>query len=127
MMMKVSEVLIVILLVVATSLSLIAAYKFINLESTVTLIFFNIFYASLVFQLKSALTKKALAVLLGNLVGIACNYFFYNLSYAGLNYFGPAYNAIDVLILPFLNLMWIVPFWSFSLSFLTEENNLRNK
>ncbi len=121
--MKIPEVLTVVLLVGATSLSLLVSYNLINVESTVTLLIFNIFFVSLIFQLKASLIKKSTVLLVGNILGLSCNMLFFKLSYAGQNQFPGTFGAIYVLIFPFLNLIWMVPFWSFSLSFLAKTND----
>jgi len=38
-------------------------------------------------------------------------------------YFGKMFDAFYTVIYPFLNLMWIVPFWSLSLSILPRMQN----
>lgn len=122
--MKIHEVLTTILLIVVVSLSLLISYRLINIESTVTLLFFNIFFVSLIFQLKTILAKKALVLVIGNLLGVFCNLLFFNFHNASLNFFdNNTLKAFYVLFFPFLNLIWIVLFWSFGLSFLTENKN----
>ncbi len=119
MKLKAREVLFTILLIVSASLSLLISIKLISLESTVTILFFNLFFIPLIFQLRSATIKKEVVLIIGNLIGVTCNVIFFNLC----NIEQPYYGVIEifyVLFYPFLNLLWIIPFWSFSLSFLTE-------
>lgn len=56
----------------------------------------------------------------GNLLGLFWNLLFYYLSLAGHEYLGVTFNAIFTMIYPILSLVWIVPFWSLSLSFLPK-------
>jgi hypothetical protein len=117
---KVYEALTVVLLAIFVSLSVLVSYQFINIESTAVLALFNVLFVSLIFQLKNVLIKKAFLLMLGNLLGVFCNKLFFEFQIAGLNLFQKSFDTIFVLFFPFLNLIWIVPFWSFSLSFLAE-------
>ena len=97
-------------------LSLMASYRFISFESTITLAIFNFLFASLIFQLNGTTSRKFGLLAAGNFVGLFWNFVFLYFSFAGTTYFGNVFNAFYVIIYPFLNLMWIVPFWSLSLS-----------
>jgi hypothetical protein len=105
----------------AIILCLIASFRLINLQSTVTLLIFNILFVSLIFQLNGSVLKKIFMLTAGNMIGLFCNLIFYYFSLAGYDYFGVAFNAFYTLIYPILNLMWIVPFWSLSLGFLPKQ------
>jgi hypothetical protein len=104
----------------AIILCIVASFRFVNLQSTVTLIIFNLFFISLFFQLHGSPTLKVGMLTAGNILGLFWNLFFYYFSLAGYEYFGVSFNAFFTLIYPILNLMWIVPFWSLSLSFLPK-------
>jgi hypothetical protein len=117
---KIYEALTVVLLAIAVSITVLVSYQFINIESTTVLALFNVLFVSLIFQLKNTLIKKSFVLMLGNFLGLFCNKIFYEFQLAGLNLFQKSFDTIFVLFFPFLNLIWIVPFWSFSLSFLTE-------
>jgi hypothetical protein len=101
-------------------LCLIASLRFVNIQSTIALIIFNLFFASLFFQLNGSTTIKVGMLTTGNIIGVFWNLFFYYLSLTCCEYFGLSFNAVFTLIYPILNLMWIVPFWSLSLSFLPK-------
>jgi hypothetical protein len=57
----------------------------------------------------------------GNILGAFWNYLFFQFSDAGIKYIGPIFTAFYALIFPFVNLTWVVPFWSFCLSLLTTS------
>ncbi len=116
---KLRQVLFTILFIASVSLSLLISCTLISLESTFIILFFNLFFIPLIFQLKSTTIKKELVLIIGNFIGFTCNMLFYNLYNAGQPYYG-VLEIFYVLFFPFLNLLWIVPFWSFSLSLLTE-------
>ena len=97
-------------------LSLMASYRFISFESTITLAIFNFLFASLIFQLNGTTSRKFGLLAAGNFVGLFWNFVFLYFSFAGVTYFGNVFNAFYTIIYPFLNLMWIVPFWALSLS-----------
>jgi hypothetical protein len=101
-------------------LSLVASFRFVNLQSTVTLIIFDLFFVSLFFQLNGSYAIKSVMLMAGNVLGVFWNMLFYYFSLAGCTYFGVSFNVVFTLLYPILNLMWIVPFWSLSLSFLPK-------
>ncbi len=100
----------IVLSVEIITLCLIASFRFVNIQSTITLIIFNLFFASLFFQLNGSSTIKVAMLTAGNIVGVFWNLFFYYFSLAGCEYFGLSFNAVFTLIYPILNLMWIVPY-----------------
>lgn len=102
------------------TLCLIVSFRFVNIQSTITLIIFDLFFTSLFFQLNGSSTIKVAMLTAGNIIGVFWNLFFFYSFLAGCEYFGLSFNAVFTLIYPILNLMWIVPFWSLSLSFLPE-------
>ncbi|MFB3889130.1 MAG: hypothetical protein ACE14S_06535 [Candidatus Bathyarchaeia archaeon] len=106
------------LLLELIGLCLIASLRFITLESTVTLVVFNLLFASLISQLEGTVWRKLVLLGLGNLVGLFWNFIFHYFALSGAALFGRTFDPFYTIVYPFLNLMWIVPFWSLSLSFL---------
>lgn len=119
--MKTLNCLFILLFLEASILSLIASLQFINIQSTAILIIFNILFFTLISQLDGSLPKKIFVLAIGNIIGFFWNLIFYYFSIAGYDSFGKAFNVFYTLIYPVLNLMWIVPFWSFSLGFLPKR------
>lgn len=107
------------------ALCLIASYRFINLESAITLFIFNFLFASLTFQLNGTMPRKLGMLALGNVVGFFWNFLFYCFALAGAMYFGKSFDAFYTVIYPLLNLMWIVPFWSLSLGVLPKMQTVK--
>jgi hypothetical protein len=107
-----------------TVLCLVASFRFINIQSTLTLLLFSFLFISLTFQLNGTLSMKLSMLTLGNFVGFFWNLVFCRFAGVGVSYFGDLFNVFYVIIYPFLNLMWIVPFWSLSLGFLPKMQNL---
>jgi hypothetical protein len=68
---------------------------------------------------------KLCLLTLGNLIGLFWNLIFYYFGLAGVLCFGEGFNVFYVMIYPFLNLMWIVPFWSFSLGILPKLKTIQ--
>jgi hypothetical protein len=123
---KILTVIEVAFFVLVIALCLIASYRFIDNPpkiATATLIIFNIFFISMFFQLNSSVTLKMGILSLGNLIGFLWNLFFYYVSLTGHGYFSLSFATFTTLAYPFLNLMWIVPFWSLSLSTLPKLNS----
>lgn len=56
------------------ALCLIASLRFINIESTIALLIFNLLFLSLTFQLNGSLSRKMSMLALGNIIGLAWNF-----------------------------------------------------
>lgn len=127
--MKTLNCLLILLFLEAIILCFIASLQFINIQSTIMLFIFNILFITLISQLNGSSHKKIFVLTIGNMIGFFLNLIFYSFSIVGYDSFGKAFNVFYTLIYPFLNLMWIVPFWSFSLGFLPKQtkSNLASK
>jgi hypothetical protein len=104
-------------------LCLLLSLAFINAESMSMLLLFNVLFASLMFPLKGSLAKKICLLLIGNVTGLVWNYLFSLFAFLGVSLFGEFFNAIYLLLNPFANLIWIVSFWSLSLTTLVDFEN----
>jgi len=89
---------------------------YLGVESSVMLVIFNFLFVSLIFPLEGTLLKKSCLLLVGNVIGLAWNYVFSAFVSDASDYFGRNFQAIHVIVNPFLNLIWIVSFWSLSLA-----------
>lgn len=112
------------LLLETIALCLIASFRFINIESTVALLIFNLLFFSLIFQLDGSFTKKLSMLTLGNIIGLAWNFLLQLFAAAGVMFFGEIFNLFYAVLQPIFNFMWIISFWSVSLSSFMP-NNLR--
>jgi len=108
----------------AIALCLIASFRFINIESTATLLIFNLLFLSLTFQLNGTLNRKLGMLALGNVIGLFWNSVLHFFAVAGVTFFGEAFNVFYVVLYPLLNFMWIVSFWSLSLAFLPNSKSI---
>jgi len=108
----------------AIALCVIASFRFINIESAVTLLFFNLLFILLTFELNGTLNRKLGMLALGNIIGLFWNFILYFFTTAGIAYFGEAFNVFCAIFRPFLNFMWIVSFWSLSLAAFPKPKNL---
>ncbi len=124
---KVKEVLVATLFVELVFLCLFFAFRFVNLQSAIALIIYNGLFIPIIFQLKGSFTTKMLILAVGNVLGVFWNFLFFQFSNMGIEYFGTVFDAIYVLIFPFINITWVVPFWSLSISLLTTKANLEGK
>ncbi len=111
----------------AIALCLIASFRFINIESTVTLLIFNLLFLSFIFQLNGPLNRKLGMLSLGNIIGLFWNFFLYFFAMVGIMVFGEIFNVLYAVFYPFLNFMWIVSFWSLSLSVLPNPKSIHAK
>jgi hypothetical protein len=87
-------------------------------ESVYTLSIFNFLFVSLIFPLKGTLVNKLLLLLMGDIVGWLWNFVFSMLKLAITGVF---FDTLYVVLSPFLNLIWVVPFWSISLTVLANS------
>lgn len=112
------------LFVETIALCLITTFRFINIESTATLLIFNLLFLSLTFQLNGALNIKLGMLALGNIIGMFWNFVLHFLTIAGVTFFGEVFNVFHAVFYPFLNFMWIVSFWSLSLAILPKPKSM---
>jgi hypothetical protein len=94
-------------------------------ESAFMLMIFNFLFVPLTFLLDGSLLRKLLILLLGNFVGFVWNYVFSLLAYTAAAYFGDSFNTLYLILNPFANLIWIVSFWSMSLTVLSSKSKNR--
>jgi hypothetical protein len=96
------------------------SFPIIGNESMFMLIIFNFLFVSLIFPLNGTLTRKLLMLLGGNVIGLIWNYLFSMLIATAAAYFGSFFDSLYLILNPFVNLIWIVSFWSMSLTILTN-------
>ena len=105
------------------ALCLIASFIFISIESTTMLLIFNFLFISLTFGLTGKLTRKLCLLSLGNVIGLFWDFTLYSLATSGNAYFGGTFTTLFRILHPFLNFVWMVSFWSISLSALPNPKN----
>lgn len=107
----------------AITLCLILSFTFINIAATITLLIFNLFFLSLTIHLNGTLNKKIGILALGNIAGLLWNLVLHYFAIAGNALFGNPFNLIYTVLYPFLNFIWIVAFWSLSLTVLPKPTS----
>ena len=107
----------------AVALCLLFSFRFISVGSTIMLLVFNFLFISLIFQLNGTTNRKLVLLALGNIIGLFWNFVFSLFSAAGIAFFGNVFSVFYSVVFPFLNLMWIVSFWSLSLSALPKPRS----
>jgi hypothetical protein len=113
-----------VLLVQAIVLCIVASYFLIydassieaRIQSTATLVIFNILFLSLFFQLNGTLNLKLSLLAVGNLTGLCWNFIFNSFVMAGTAIYGGTFNRLCLILFPFLGSLWIISFWSLSLT-----------
>jgi hypothetical protein len=115
--------LITVLFAEAIVLCLITSFRLINLETTVTLLIFNMLFTTVMFQLRGSVNRKLGLLSMGNIIGLFWSYIFCSLSAAGTSVFGKGFNVVYAIFYPFVNFMWVVSFWSLSLALLAPTKN----
>jgi hypothetical protein len=102
---------------------MLSSYFYISNEATFMLIIFNFLFVSLTFPLDGALTIKLSMLLMGNVIGLVSNYLFSSFTSVIAYNFGEIVNTLYLIMNPFINLVWIVSFWSISLTALASSKN----
>ena len=108
------------LFVEAIALCLIIAFRFINIQATLTLLVFNMLFLSLTIHLNGTRNKKMAILTLGNIIGLFWSFVLNQFAIACSAFFGEPFSIFYAVVYPFLNFMWIVSFWSLSLAFLPK-------
>jgi hypothetical protein len=115
-------------LIFGFSIGAIASYmllssSFVSSESVYMLIIFNFLFVSLTFPLDGTLTRKISMLLIGNIIGLFWNYLFSLFAYTVAYYLGESFNTLYIILSPLVNLIWIVSFWSISLTALANSKD----
>jgi len=105
----------------AIAFYILLSLPYISNESACMLAIFNFLFVSLTFPLNGTLAKKLSLLLVGNFVGVLWNQLFSLFAYAIVYQFGEIFNALYVILSPFVNLVWLVSFWSVGLTFLADS------
>ncbi len=122
--MRALRLLVIILLLELAGLCLLAAYRWVDPQSTAVLIIFNLLFASLFFKLNGKLPLKLVLLAAGNATGLLWNYFFHMLIFNAANaQIAPAasINTFYTISYPFLNSFWVIAFWAVSLTALHPQ------
>ena len=119
-------------LIFGFSIGAIASYmllssSFVSNESVYMLIIFNFLFVSLTFPLDGTLTRKISMLLIGNIIGLFWNYLFSLFAYTVAYYLGDFFNTVYIILSPFVNFIWIVSFWSISLTALTNSKDKKQR
>lgn len=99
-------------------LCLLISFRFVNPESTGILLIFNLLFITLTIYLRGSLNRKLGVLTLGNIIGVLWNAIFQALAIAGTGSFGQIFSSLYLVLFPFLNSLWLVSFWSLSLTIL---------
>jgi hypothetical protein len=92
-------------------------------ESVFMLMAFNFLFVSLTFPLNGSLATKVSLLSIGNIIGVLWVFLFSMFVHAVTGYLGAAVSALYLILGPFVNLVWIVTFYSLSLTVLANAKN----
>jgi hypothetical protein len=88
--------------------------------SVIILLLFNAFFILILSQLYGNIPIKVSILIVGNLLGTALNILFYAFAQDIHALFGLSTSIVLTVTYPILNFVWIVPFWSLSLSLFSK-------
>ncbi len=114
----------VVFFIVVSILCVLVTYRWIDIQSTAVLIIFNALFVSLIFQLNGSLYKKLGLLTAGNALGMVWNYSFHLFMLYAADWFpASALSTVYTIVYPFLNSIWVISFWSLSLTTLSLAKN----
>lgn len=117
-----------ILLLELTALSVLVTYCWVDAQSGAILIIFNILFFSLFSQLNGNVCIKLLLLVAGNAIGMVWSYSFHVLILYAISYevaSTTTLHTIYTIVYPFLNVFWVIAFWSLSATALHDARNLQ--
>jgi hypothetical protein len=91
-------------------------------ESTAIIVLVNLFFVPLLSQIEGNLSAKTCILMVGNFTNLTLNVLFFNFAKSIDAFFGLPTSALLTIFYPVFNLMWIVPFWSLTLSYLSKTS-----
>jgi len=96
-----------------------------SVQSAFVMVIFNFLFVSLTFPLDGDLGRKTCLLLSGNGIGWLWNWVFNLLISVIIFAIGDVFYPIYMILNPFANLIWMVSFWSVSLSVLASSREKR--
>lgn len=90
-----------------------------------TLLTFNFLFLLILVPLKGSLERKVTILLLGNILSFIWSTLFYSFVHLAVVHVGGVLNALYIILSSLLNILWVVAFWSTSLTFLAETEEGR--
>jgi hypothetical protein len=111
----------------AISSYLLLSSPYISDESALMLLIFNLLFVSLIFPLNGTLTTKTCMLLVGNVIGFFWSNLFSLFAHVATYYFGAIFSALYIILDPLINFVWIVSFWSISLSVLANSEKRKSE
>lgn len=115
-----------ILLLELTALSVLITYCWIDAQSGVILVIFNLLFFSLFSQLNGDVCVKLFLLTTGNVLGTVWSYSFHMLIFYAITYevaSTTTLHTIYTIVYPFLNTFWVIAFWSLSATALNNSQN----
>jgi hypothetical protein len=85
------------------------------------LVVFNVFFVCMLFPLNGSLERKLAVLALGDIICLIWNTMFSMLVGSLAVYVWVGFNALFIMLSPFLNSLWVVSLWSISLTFLANS------
>lgn len=111
-------------LAAGTTISLILYYLLqVSGNSLQLLILFNFLFVSAFFPLNGSLKRKMFLLLTGNFIGLLWNNLLYLFTFSATEHFGGIFSILYLILSPFLNLFWIVSFFSISLTYISPSKS----
>jgi hypothetical protein len=91
-----------------------------TLNQQYTFLIFSFLFGTITSQLNGTVIRKIGLLAVGNILGLFWNLVFYHFASVGTSAFGEIFEIFYVMIFPFLNMLWIVSFWSLSMGYFSK-------
>ena len=98
-----------------------------NLESVPMIIIFNFLFVSITFPLNGGLVEKLSLLIAGNFIGLLCNLILSWLAKTTTGHLYDSFRAIYLILSPLANVIWIVSYWSMSLTILSRRSKKKQR
>ena len=90
-----------------------------------TLMMLNFLLLTLFCRLEGSLIVKIFTLSIGNILAVSINWLFSTLTITVYEFFRFPFSGIINIGYPILSIMWIVPFWSLSLTLLAQTKTIK--
>lgn len=84
-------------------------------------------FVSITFPLNGGLVEKLSLLIAGNFIGLLCNLILSSLAKTTTGHLYDSFRAIYLILSPLANVIWIVSYWSMSLTILSRRSKKKQR
>lgn len=98
-----------------------------DVAAFVSICFFNFLFVFLLFPLHGAINRKIMLLLVGNVVGVVWHFFIIFFENVLITFTATYLQIVFLVFSPLANFMWVISFWSISLSIIAKNKPRKNR